>query len=53
MGGFLRRFFAPHVARFYGLMDELGVDFPPFQRWPKGFDVDRVISGDFSELVEE
>lgn len=38
----LRRFYAPHMARLYLLFDELGVEFPEIEGWPR-----------WTELVEE
>ena len=46
----LYQFYAPHVAELYDLFDAEGIDFPEFEGWPRGFDVDKVQAGDFSEL---
>lgn len=46
----LRRFFARHVRELYDLFDSEGIEFPDFEAWPRGFDVDKVEAGDMSEL---
>lgn len=46
----LRKFFARHIQDLYELFDKNDIYFPDFEGWPRGFDLEKVESGDFTEL---